>query len=316
MTLATRFRRAIPDDATVDLWPAPDGWNLRRFHWPAAHGTAPRGAILFQTGRADVFEKYLESFAHWHHHGWSVTSLDWRGQGGSGRFSSDARVGHAVDFGTWIADLSAIWGEWSAGSPGPHVLMGHSMGGHLALRALMEEAVTPDALVLIAPMLGLRGPISNKLAERLARFMRNRGDPARPAWKGGERPGAKLERQRMLTSDASRYADEQWWYEQSPAIKLGPPSWSWLTEAFSSTRLQRGDPRLPTLEVPIQMLVAEADELVDARAAIELAQRLPRIELVRFGRESAHEILREADPVRDRALAAIDAFLDENAPRP
>ena len=29
-----------------------------------------------------------------------------------------------------------------------------------------------------------------------------------------------------------------------------------------------------------------------------------------FGEEASHEILRETDPVRDRALQAIDAFLD------
>jgi len=29
--------------------------------------------------------------------------------------------------------------------------------------------------------------------------------------------------------------------------------------------------------------------------------------------DAAHEILREADPVRDRALARIHAFLDEHA---
>ena len=61
------------------------------------------------------------------------------------------------------------------------------------------------------------------------------------------------------------------------------------------------------------MLVAEADALVDPRAAVALALRLPDATLVRFGRESAHEILRERDPVRDRALAAIDSFLDERA---
>jgi lysophospholipase len=29
-----------------------------------------------------------------------------------------------------------------------------------------------------------------------------------------------------------------------------------------------------------------------------------------FGEEAYHEVLREADPVRDRALAAVDDFLD------
>lgn len=60
-------------------------------------------------------------------------------------------------------------------------------------------------------------------------------------------------------------------------------------------------------------LVTDADGLVDPKAARRSAARLPHAELVRFGGECAREILREADPVRDRALAAIDAFLDEHA---
>lgn len=307
MTIAAPIRRAIPADATVSRWAAPDGWQLRRFDWPGSG----RGGILFQGGRGDVFEKYLEAFGHWHAAGWTVTAFDWRGQGGSGRLSPDPHVGHADDFAPWIADLAAVWESWEVS--GPRVAMGHSMGGHLLLRALLEQAIHPHAAVLIAPMLGLRSPIGPALGERFARFMRNRGDPARPAWKGHERPGARLDRQKLLTSDASRYADEQWWYEQEPDIKLGPPSWAWLAEAFASTRIQRDDPRLASLTTPLLMLVADSDGLVDARAAVALAGRLPNAELIRFGHEAAHEILREADPVRDRALAAIDAFLTTHA---
>lgn len=310
MNAPTSFRRRLPADAAVSKWRAPDGWELRRFDWDGAG----RGSILFQCGRADVFEKYLESFASWHAEGWSVTSLDWRGQGGSGRLSADARVGHVDDFGRWVSDLEAAWPEWRANRPGPHVAMGHSMGGHLLLQAMLERAIRPDAAVLVAPMTGLRGPIGARWAEPLVRFMRNRGDPARAAWKAGDRPGPKQDRQAILTSDRSRYEDEQWWYQQAPDIKLGPPSWSWLSQAYASTRVQRGDARIAQLDVPILMMVAEADELVDAEASVELAARLPDAELLRFGRESAHEILREADPVRDRALAAIRAFLDERAP--
>ena len=60
------------------------------------------------------------------------------------------------------------------------------------------------------------------------------------------------------------------------------------------------------------MLVADADGLVDSRAAIRLAARLPNVQLERFGRESAHEILREDDAVRLRAYALIDEFLDRH----
>ena len=35
-----------------------------------------------------------------------------------------------------------------------------------------------------------------------------------------------------------------------------------------------------------------------------------------FGKEAAHELLREADPVRDQCLARISDFMDRHAPLP
>ena len=92
MASASLYRRAIPAGARVSRWHAPNDWALRRFDWPAEGES--RGAMLFQGGRGDIFEKYLESFAHWHARGWSITSFDWRGQGGSGRLSANPLVGH------------------------------------------------------------------------------------------------------------------------------------------------------------------------------------------------------------------------------
>ena len=68
------------------------------------------------------------------------------------------------------------------------------------------------------------------------------------------------------------------------------------------------------MTTPVQLLVANHDRLVDPRAARRVAARLPHAELHRFGRDAAHELLREADPVRNRALTLIDDFLDRRAP--
>lgn len=293
-------RRSIPTEATVTCWLAPDGWPLRRFDWPAADA---RGTMVVQAGRADIFEKYLESFAHWHARGWNIVSFDWRGHGGSGRPPLDLAGG---EFATAVDDLAAIWRELPP--DGPRVLLGHSMGGFLALRATVEGVVDPDRLVLVAPMLGLRSPVG-RWGGWLARFLRDSGDPARLAWKANERPNSRLSRQALLTSDRERYADEAWWHAQAAEHAPVPPTWAWLTEAFDATAALERDPRLQAFVTPTLMLVAENDGLVDARAAIRVAQRLPACELHRFGRETAHEILREADAVRLRALAAIDAFI-------
>jgi len=307
MILTKDDRRTIPGDATFGEWRAPDGWVHRRFDWPAA-GT-PRGRILVQGGRADIVEKYLETLAHLNARGWSVTAFDWRGQGGSGRLAADRHVGHATDFAVFVDDLRAFWTQWRAAGEGPAVLLGHSMGGHLALRAMLAGAVDPDAAVLVAPMVGIRSPLGTRIGTALARLLTRIGDPARPAWKARPDERSAGHRQRLLTHSIERFRDEAHWYGVDPSLLLGPPSWAWVLEAFVSGERLRRDPGIETLAVPILMLVAEADGLVDPRAALALAGRLPDVELVRFGAESAHEILREDDAVRLRAYAAIDDFL-------
>jgi len=187
------------------------------------------------------------------------------------------------------------------------------MGGHLVLRAAVEGVVKPDALVLVAPMLGLKTGFGAALGERVARLIGGIGNAMRPAWKGNEKPGALDTRQSLLTHDAERYADEIWWQETKPEIVTGPPSWRWVIEAFASTRQLRAESRLKAMHIPTLMLVPMADELVDAKAAIVLAPKLHDCRLLRFGKEAAHEVLREVDSVRNRAIGEIDIFLASRA---
>ncbi|MGQ7325413.1 alpha/beta hydrolase, partial [Streptococcus suis] len=135
-----RLRRDFPADSRLSHWVAPDGWVHRRFDW--AHPAA-RGRALVQGGRADIVEKFLELIRNLHSGGWSVTAFDWRGQGGSGRLAADRHVGHAASFRPWLDDLAAFWRDWRREQAGPAMLIGHSMGGHLALRALVERSVDP-----------------------------------------------------------------------------------------------------------------------------------------------------------------------------
>ncbi|WP_353203955.1 alpha/beta hydrolase [Sphingomonas sp.] len=305
------YRRAIPAAARITRWTARDGWTLRRFDWPV-EGRA-RGRLLFHGGRGDIFEKYLEAFAHWHAQGWSITSFDWRGQGGSGRLSPDPHVGHIDDFQLYVDDFRDFWAGWVAEGAGPHVVLGHSMGGHLLLRAMVEGAATPDAAVLVAPMLGLHSPLGWTLGERLASVLGGVGNSARPAWRGNERPASTETRQALLTHDQDRYADEVFWQSSKPELLLGPPSWRWVIEAFGSTRRLRNDPRLKTLSVPILLLVADDDKLVSPKAAYKTAAKVLDARIVRFGKEAAHELLREVDAVRNRVIGEIDIFLSARA---
>jgi lysophospholipase len=303
-----------PEKTSENRWIAPDGWAIRRVDWPVP--PAPRGAILFVAGRGDFLEKYLETLDHWHERGWAVTALDWRGQALSGRIGADPVTGHIDDFAIWTGDLAAFWSQWAADTPGPHVLAAHSMGGHLALRAVAERQVAPDALVLSAPMLGL---ITHGLPlapfDWIARIMCQLGDPRRPAWKWSEKPGQlPLDRSALLTHDARRYADEGAWRAARPGLVMGPGSWGWMRAAIASMRWLDRREVLEMVMVPTFIVATSADRLVGIAAIDRAARWLPHAEMLRFGAEAAHEILREVDPVRDRALGAIDEFLDRAAP--
>ena len=207
-----------------------------------------------------------------------------------------------------------LFRSWEAAVPGPHVAIGHSMGGHLVLRGLVEGAIRPDAAVIVAPMLGVKSALG-PLAERAARILGGVGDSSRPAWKGNEKPYTTETRENLLTHDPERYADEIWWQQQNPSIVTGPPSWRWLIEAFKSMRELGANPALRKMPVPVLALVAKADGLVDAKAALRIVPKLPDARIVSFGKESAHEILREGDKVRNRAIGEIDLFLAARAQR-
>lgn len=308
-------RRTIPDTADELTWSTSDGWALRQLAWEHP-GPDTRGSLLFMTGRADFYEKYLETFHDFRRQGWNVSSVDWRGQGGSGRCGPHPHVGHIEDFAIWVDDLAALFSDWRKTRPGPHVVIGHSMGGHLVMRALAEQRIHPDAVILSAPMLApAGGGMPEWTAQLIAKIMCGVGRAKRRAWKVSEKPlEPEVLRQGLLTHDAARYADEFYWFSVRPDLRLGPASWRWVERAYASARQLRNRKNLEQVDVPILFLATETDRLVDHATIMRAVHLIPTARLHLFGDECAHEIYRECDAVRNQALDASFAFLDKVAP--
>jgi lysophospholipase len=302
-------RRAYPQGMRLWEWRAPDGWMHRRMDWPAEPG-ASRGSLLFAGGRGDFVEKYLEAFAYWRGRGWSVSSFDWRGQGKS---KGTIVAGHLGSFDILAEDLAALVEEWRAGTPGPHVIVGHSMGGHMLLRLLVERRPAIAAAILTAPMIDVNsGPIPRRIARLIAAAASRIGFAQRPLWGAPlARAPSGSKRQQALTNCLERYEDELSWWEREGDFAPSPPTFGWLRAGYRSARFFTKR-RLARVDLPILLVGVEQDRLVSADAIRSAAAALPGAELAMFD-ECAHEILRERDGPRLAAFARIDAFLDKHA---
>ena len=310
MVNGVETRRSRPKGATFEEWRAPDGWLIRRMDWPQPAGKAARGSLIFAGGRGDFIEKYVEAYAYWHARGWNVAAFDWRGQG---RSRGTIQAGNLTSFDPLIEDLAGLIADWRAVHSGPHAAIGHSMGGHLLLRTLVDKRPPLEAAVLIAPMIRVNSaPLSPAFAPWITDLMCLIGWRDQPMLSVGDRAKASRRRQRVLTGSRERFEDELWWWEQEPGFNLGMPSWGWMRAAYRSAAATFRPEKLRKVEIPVLILGTEGDRLVSPSAIRSAAALLPKGELHMY-EDAAHEILREADPVRLDALARIDDFLARHA---
>jgi lysophospholipase len=309
--------RTHPPGCRINRQKMDDGWSVRTFDLRPAPDQPRQGSLLFLSGFNEFFEKYLESLCHWQQAGWQVSGFDWRGQGGSGRLLANPRIGHIDDYARLIDDLALIADRWRASTPGPHVIICHSMGGHLAMRALAEGRITADAVAMSAPMLGLpTGPLPTRWARALAAMMCRWGLADHAAWRRAERPLLPgMPRAALLTHDMARWADEAHWFARCPELELGPPSWGWLRAALQSVERLEADGVLERIKLPMLLLMAGKDRLVANGAIQRAAARLPHARTLLIA-GAYHELLREADGYRDQAMNAIDGFLADVARPP
>ncbi len=304
----------LPQGGNVTTLLARDGLPLRMFLLPHPR---PRARFLLLNGRADFLEKWARLFAELHAAGFALAAFDWRGQGGSGReMAGDA--GHIDSFDTWLADLDEVasWVDEALPGRAPWLVLGHSMGGHLLMRWLAARqrsasplGLSPKGVILTAPFIDFAIPSPlRQLFLGVARWEAAHGKGA--AFAPGQGPWGphreSLARMAILTSDRAQFEDEGRWVRAEPHLATGGVTWGWLAAAAESLGKLRST-SFAALDMPVLMLLAGRERLVSNPAALGLAHRLPRVE-VELMKDAAHEILREADPVRAEALSRIERF--------
>ena len=99
--------------------------------------------------------------------GWRMIVADLRGHGRSGGVPTYVR-----SFDQYADDIALIWEHLGLNDVST-TLLGHSMGGLVAVRTVQLESVQPSALVVSSPLLGLKlrvNPFTVMLGRMLVRF--------------------------------------------------------------------------------------------------------------------------------------------------
>ncbi|MGH6970770.1 MAG: alpha/beta fold hydrolase, partial [Caulobacteraceae bacterium] len=264
--------------------------------------------VVVSPGRTEAIEKYFETAGELTGRGFVALVHDWRGQGLSKRLLPEPLKGHASGYADFLTDYAALIAAFEARLPKPWIAVGHSMGGCLTALALAKGERRFAAAALSAPMLGVfTQPLAPPLTKALARLM------AAAGLGGALVPGARLGtppaafEANILTHDPARYARNVGQVAAHPALDLGPPTWGWLDFAFAAMGELAHGPGAPNVAIPVTVVGAGEDRLVDNAAVRATTARFAKGRFVEAP-GAFHEILQETDPVRALFWREFDAL--------
>jgi lysophospholipase len=265
---------------------ADDGVRLHFRSWIADDA---RAVLLVSHGHGEHGGRYAELARHLAERGVTVHAIDHRGHGRSG-----GPRGHVDRFGDYVRDLES-WRRAVTAKLSPETpvfLLGHSLGGLIAIRHLQAH---PEAgfrgAVLSAPLLGIavKAPrwkvaLSGVFSRVLPRLpFSNELDPS-------------------MLSTAPGYVDA---FRADTLLHptITPRLYTEINAAMRAAFAQPDSIRLPLL-----VLAPTGDRVVEPEAVARFASACPGDVEVRRYEGFQHEALNEAE--RHRVIADVAAWLD------
>ncbi|KMW58070.1 Lysophospholipase L2 [Candidatus Rhodobacter oscarellae] len=295
---------AAGPDPDICAWAtASDGVRLRLGLWKGGRA----GTVLLYPGRTEYLEKYAGAAAAFAAHDLCMTAIDWRGQGLADRLVEPRYLGHVGEIGDYQLDAEPLLALARAeGLPEPFYVIGHSMGGAIALRAIYE-GLPVAAAGFTAPMWGVSmAPHLRPVAWALSWAADLVGQGARltpgtsPVNYAAEAPFEG----NMLTRDPEMFETLRRQVTTHPDLALGGPSLHWLRQSMMECRrlMARPAPDLPTLT-----FLGANERIVETAPIKARMASWPKGEL-RIVPDAEHEVMMETPDCRAQVFDGFAAF--------
>ncbi|WP_434340382.1 alpha/beta fold hydrolase [Motilimonas cestriensis] len=273
-------------------------------------------AIIISPGRIESYLKYQELSYDLSELGFDIYIIDHRGQGLSGRMTTNSEQGHVLQFSDYVTDF-AYWvdQELDLTRYSNTFLIAHSMGCAISALYLMDHNQRFDKAAFCSPMFDINlGPFSAKMALSITNAaIKSNTMMRRPAQyapgQGGYHPIPFEEND--LTQSPARYHYFRQIYQAHPEIRLGGVTHQWLNQAILSTNyiIENAD----KITTPLLVLQASDDNVVNPQGQNQFCANLLKAgrpcideEPIIIG-HARHELLIERDKYR---VPSINWILD------
>ena len=246
----------------------------------------PTGVLLVCHGLGEHFGRYANVSDALTPDGWAVYGPDHRGHGRSG-----GRRAHLDRYDDWLTDFDTFRRHVVDRHPGlPVFLLGHSMGGQIALAYALDHQDDLAGLVLSAPALASNAV--PRAAVPVLRLLAKVAPTLRPAGIDGTK----------VSKDPAVVAA----YRADPLVHQGNPTLGLSSALFAQFEVL--PERARALRLPLLLQHGTADELTDPAGSrlLESTSGSPD-QTVRWYEGLWHEIYNE--PERERPLSDLREWL-------
>lgn len=224
---------------------------------------------------------------------YSLWIPDHRGHGQSG-----GKKGHVMNFEQYLLDLRLMV-EMARGDlpEGRKIfLLGHSMGGLIALYFALQNPELIDGVIASSPALGMavKVPVVKNVLGKVMSFI----------WPGlllgNELDATKISRDESVVKA----------YQNDPLVH-DRVSARWFTEILST--MEAVNRQAARIQVPVLMQVAGDDHLVNAQSSKQFFENLAVADKTLFMYDGLyHEIYNELDDQRQKVLGDLEAWLENH----
>ena len=285
-----------------------DRIRIRAAHWHP-DGNA-RGTVFLFPGRTEYIEKYGDAAREFTQRGFAFVSIDWRGQGLADRLLADPRIGHVGTVPDYQHDVRATLAMADELKlPKPWHVIGHSMGGAIGLRTVLETDHFASC-AFTGPMWGIFFTPIMKPLSRLTTYWGPRlglGEKIPPTTSLDSYVLSQPFKGNALTRDPGMYKMMQDQLTAHPELSLGAPSTIWLREALTECDwlMQQPAPAIPCLTY-----LGTHEQIVDRKAIRARMANWPGGTLIEIP-DGEHEVMMEPPNVRGPVFDQLSAHFME-----